>query len=222
MALPPAMFVHAGPYAAWEFWVHLTSGAAVAFGALAALAWVVHHLLTRLGPAPLAVARASLAVALATVAVALWVVGSPPALTFNPPAAAQGVAQSLEQELGAADPPVAAPAWAATAANGILNNYEAYIQGHYTPVLPKGYRVALVSAPSQGLLSPILAHGDSAPLPNLAHEVVTTLMNLIPASTLGTVAAAHDSAVAVIEGVAIQRNRHAPVILLTIFSRAHG
>jgi type IV secretory pathway TraG/TraD family ATPase VirD4 len=33
MALPAALFTQAAPYAAWEFWVHLLSGGAVALGA---------------------------------------------------------------------------------------------------------------------------------------------------------------------------------------------
>lgn len=222
MALPAAMFVHAGPYAAWEMWVHLTSGAAVAFGALAALFWVIHQLVRRIGPVALTVARASLAFALATVAVALWVVGSSPSLTLNQATAAAAVAQALQKDSGRSDPPVTTPAWADTVANDLVANYSAYVSGRYMPPLPAGYRLTLVTAPNQALLAPILARGNSAPLPNLAREVTTTLTDLIPASALGAVAAAHNSAVALVEGVAVQPNRHTPVILLAIFTRARG
>lgn len=222
MALPAALFTQAAPYAAWEFWVHLLSGGAVALGALAAAAWAVRYPLPRLGSALVAPARVLLAAALAVMAVALWVVGSPPSLGLKPDALAQDVAAALAQSVPAADPAVTAPAWADAVAEDVLARYADYERGAYRPPVPHGWRLALVAAPQMSEFTPFLAHGDSAPLPNLAHEVVGTLMQSVPLSTLSAVAAARGAAVGATVGTAVTSNRHIPVVLLAVFVPSHG
>jgi|GEM_PF-5770633 len=222
MALPAAVFLQAGPYAVWEFWVHLLSAAAVVLGAAAATGWALHYLAPRFARVSLGVARGILAAALVAVAIALWVVGSPPPLGVRTRALAVDMAYRLAQQSGSADPTVAAPAWAQTATDDILANYAAYVAGHYHPPLPAGYRVSLVAAPNQQILQPLINHGDSAPLPDLARQVVSTLLGQVPVSVQTAVAIAHQSAVGVAEGLAVRPGRHTPVYILAIYVQAHG
>jgi hypothetical protein len=222
MALPAALFTGAAPYATWEYWVHLLSAGAVVLAALAAMAWLTRFVATRAAAALLTAARALLALALSTVAVSLWVVGSPPYLRVRAAALSLDVAHGLVQAEGGADPVITAPAWANAVAQGLLAHYGDYVQGRYEPPLPQGYRLSLVAAPPLSELDPILNHGDSAPVPNLAHEVVSTLMASVPVSTIHAVAAAGRAAVGTALGTAVTANRHTPVILIAVLVPTHG
>jgi hypothetical protein len=224
MTLPAALFTHAAPYAAWEFWVHLLSGAAVVLGAAAALAWVVRFLWPAAARSGSHVARMLLFGALAIVAAALWVVGTPPDLLVRPHALAMDVAQSLAEN---ADPHghaahVTAPAWADAAAKDLLADFGNFSTGAYLPPIPAGYRLALVVAPPLSSLSGLLDHGDSAPIPDLAHEVVGTLLNQIPVSTVSEVTAAGEAAVGAATGIAVTARTHTAVVLIAVFVHARG
>jgi hypothetical protein len=224
MALPAALFTQAAPYAAWEFWVHLLSGGAIALGAAAALAWAVRYVLATVGRRLAACARGLLVLALATVAAALWVVGTPPALVVRAHPLAVDMAAALSQSTPStgADPSVTAPAWAQRAALDILNSYGPYALGSYSPPTPPGYRLALVIAPPVSSLSGLIAHGDSAPVPRLARQVLGTFLNEIPVSTQGELVAAGGGAVGAVSGLAVTAQRRTPVILLAVFVRTHG
>ncbi len=224
MALPAALFTQAAPYAAWEFWVHLLSGGAVALGAAAALVWVVRYVWPRTARGGSVVARTLLLGALAVVAAALWVVGSPPALVVLPHDLAIDMASSLSQSV---DPQgqtaaVTSPAWADAAARTILNDYGGYTTGQYMPSIPQGYRLVLVVAPPVASLGGLLDHGDSAPIPDLAREVVGTLLNQVPASTVSQIAAAGRAAVGAVSGMAVTATRRTDVILIVVFVPRHA
>ena len=223
MALPATLFAQAAPYAAWEYWVHLLSGGAVALAAAAAVVWVVRYLWPAATGASGHVARALLLVALAAVASALWVVGTPPGLVVRPQALATDMANALSTaQAKGSDPPVTAPAWAQTAAADLLTNYAAYLEGRYVPPMPKGMRLALVMAPPVASLSGLLDHGDSAPIPNLARQALATLLAQIPVSTQSEIAAAGGASVGAAGGTAITKNRRTNVLLIAIFVQSHG
>lgn len=223
MALPAALFTQAAPYAAWEFWVHLLSAGAVGLGATAALVWAVRYVWPPVGRRLRAGARAFLLAALATVAAALWVVGTPPGLVVRPHDLAIDMANALTQSSASGqDPAVTAPAWAQTAAKDLLADYGAYAAGQYEPPMPAGYRLVLVTAPPVASLGGLLDHGDSAPVRNLAREVLGTLLNQIPVSTLSQVAAAGTAAVGAVSGTAVTATRRTQVILIAVFVRGRG
>jgi hypothetical protein len=224
MTLPAALFTQVAPYAAWEFWVHLLSGGAVVVAAVAAAVFGIRYLWRAVERPASQASRALLFAAPAIVAAALWVVGTPPSLVVLPRALAVDMASALSAAPGSAsgDPAVSAPTWAREAAEDVLNNYSNYAAGNYLPPMPAGYRLVLVTAPQVASLSGLLAHGDSAPIPNLAQEVLATLIDQIPLSAQSQIAAAHAAAVGVASGLAVTRNRQSDVLLIAIFVQAHG
>lgn len=216
------LFTNPAPYLTWEAWQHDLTLLAVVTAGLSVVVWLLLHFRPAAHRRAVMWARASVGVAMAAVAVSLWVVGSPPALAVSVPELAQAVAQQIGQQAGATAGSVSSPPWAEQATEDLLLHYGDYTLGRYAPSLPHGYRMILLEVPSQSLLTPLLAHGNTAPLSAIATQVVTTLTSSLPENVLEQVSLAHRTAVGLVEGTAVTAYRHSPVIMITVFVQAHG
>lgn len=215
---PPlrAIFRRPGPYVHWLMWTHLSSAAGVALGATAALLWLGWGLGLLRRPGWVFVARAAVALALSSMAVSLWLAGTAPTLTVARRAFTQAVRASLARRMHLSAGAVSTPAWAFGACRRLLAHYALYLRGRFSPSLPAGYRLLLLSGTEQSVLAGILAH-NSAPLPVVAHELVSAVVGRVPASTLAAAASADRIAVGLWHGTAVTAGRHTPLVLMAVF-----
>lgn len=210
------------PYLTWEIWQRDLTVTAVASAGISVSLWFVLHYAAQLRSHAIVWARVSVGVAMAAAAISLWVVGSPPALTLSVPALQRAITEQIGHQAGADPANVGDPAWAQKAVEDLLLHYGDYTLGRYAPFLPRGYRMILLDVPSQSSLTPLLTHGNTAPLGSIGEQVVTTLTTGLPESVLERIALADRTAVGLVEGTAVTAYRHSPVIMIAVFVKAHG
>lgn len=219
---PSGLFTNPAPYLTWEIWQRDLAVMAVVFAGLSVVVWLVLHFVGHAHARSIVWARLSVTLAMATAAVSLWVVGSPPALALSTSALPAAVAAQIAHQASADPSSVSNPAWAQRATQDLLAHYGDYVLGKYAPSLPPGYRMVLLDVPGQSSLTPLLTHGNTAPLDSIAEEVVTTLTGNLPESVLERIALADQTAVGLVEGTAITAYRHSPVVMIAVFVKAHG
>ncbi len=220
--LPSGLFTNPGPYLTWEIWQRDLTIAAVAFGALSVLLWLALHFARHLHARGIPWARASVGISMASAAVSLWVVGSPPALAISTSALQRAVTEQVGHQAGADPGSVTNPAWAQRATNDLLIHYGDYTMGKYAPKKPTGYRMVLLDVLSQSSITPLLTHGNTAPLNDIGTQIVTNLTINLPESALERISLADHTAVGLVEGTAVTAYRHSPVIMIAVFVRAHA